>query len=69
MCFFLGVFGVHSFMMGEKKRGVFRIVLTLICIIVTLFVNFPIIFNVLLIVYDFCKILANKYIVDSEKLI
>ena len=31
ICFFLGGLGIHNFMMGEKKKGFLKIVLTLFC--------------------------------------
>ena len=31
ICFFLGGFGIHNFMMGETKKGIFRIVMTCCC--------------------------------------
>ena len=31
ICFFLGGIGIHNFMMGEKKKGILKIVLSLLC--------------------------------------
>ena len=53
ICFFLGGIGIHNFMMGEKKRGVLKIVLTLCCGI-----------GGILALIDFIKILMDKYEVN-----
>ena len=58
ICFFLGGFGVHNFMMGEKKKGILKIVLSLCCGI-----------GGILALIDFIKILMDKYVVDPEKFI
>ena len=50
ICFFLGGFGVHNFMMGEKKKGIMRIILTFCCGI-----------GGILALIDFIKILTDKY--------
>lgn len=31
ICFFLGGIGIHNFMMGEKKKGILKIVLSFLC--------------------------------------
>lgn len=53
LCFFLGSIGIHNFMMGEKKRGIIKIVLFLLCGI-----------SGILALIDFIKILTDKYVVD-----
>ena len=53
ICFFLGGFGVHNFMMGEKKKGIMKIVFTLLCGI-----------GSILALIDFIKILTDKYEVE-----
>lgn len=58
ICFFLGGFGVHNFMMGETKKGVVKIVATC-CFGI----------GCILALIDFIKILTDKYVVDPEKLI
>ena len=58
ICFFLGGFGIHNFMMGETKKGIFRIVMTCCCGLGGIFA-----------LVDFIKILMDKYVVDPEKLI
>ena len=50
VCFFLGGLGIHNFMMGEKKRGIIKIVLSLLCGI-----------GGILALIDFIKILTDKY--------
>ena len=56
ICFFLGGIGVHNFMLGETKKGVLRIVLTL-CFGL----------GYILALIDFIKILMDKYEVDPNK--
>ena len=58
LCFFLGGFGVHNFVLGETKRGVTRIVATFCCGL-----------GGVLALIDFVKILIDKYDVDPDKLI
>ena len=50
ICFFLGGFGVHNFMMGEKKRGIMKIVFCFLCGI-----------SGILALIDLVKILTDKY--------
>ena len=50
VCFFLGGLGIHNFMMGEKKRGIIKILLSLLCGI-----------GGILALIDFIKILTDKY--------
>ena len=58
ICFFLGGFGIHNFMMGESKKGIFRLVLSIVgCGIGGIFG-----------LIDFIKILTDKYVYDPEKL-
>lgn len=59
LCFFFGAIGVHNFVMGETKKGIFKIVLT-VCIGVG---------GGILALIDFIKILTNNYVVDPDKLI
>ncbi len=58
IAFFLGSIGVHNFMMGESKKGIFKIVMTC-CFGI----------GAILALIDFIKILTDKYEIDSEKLI
>ena len=53
VCFFLGGIGIHNFMMGEKKRGIMKIVLAFCCGI-----------SGILALIDFIKILTDKYKVE-----
>ena len=50
VCFFLGGIGIHNFMMGEKKRGIKKIIFTFICGI-----------SGILALIDFIQILTDKY--------
>lgn len=58
LCFFLGCLGVHNFMMGETKKGIFKIVMC-----------FCFGISAILALIDFIKILTDKYVVDPNKLI
>lgn len=58
VCFFLGGIGVHNFMMGESKKGVFKIVGIFLCGI-----------SGILALIDFVKILMGTYVVDPNKLV
>lgn len=53
ICFFLGAIGIHNFMMGEKKRGILKIVFFFLCGI-----------SGILALIDFIKILTDKYVVQ-----
>jgi len=56
VCFFLGGLGIHNFMMGETKKGVVKIVLSL-CLGI----------GGILALIDFIKILMDKYVVEPTK--
>jgi len=58
VCFFLGGLGIHNFMMGETKKGVFRIVMSCLCGI-----------GSILALIDLIKIAMGKYEVNPEKLV
>ncbi len=58
ICFFLGGIGVHNFMMGETKKGVFKIIGCFLCGISAIFA-----------IIDLVKILMGTYVVDLNKLI
>jgi len=58
ICFFLGGFGIHNFMMGETKKGVFKIIMTFLCGI-----------GGILALIDLIKIAMGSYVVDPTKLI
>jgi len=56
ICFFFGGLGIHNFMMGESKKGVTKILLSL-CFGI----------GAILALIDFIKILTDSYEVDPEK--
>ncbi len=58
ICFFLGGLGIHNFMLGENKKGIFRIIMSCCCGIGAIFA-----------LIDFVKILMGSYVVDPTKLI
>ena len=58
ICFFLGGIGIHNFMMGESKKGIFKIVSCLCCGLGFIFA-----------LVDFIRILCGSYVVDPNKLI
>ncbi len=55
VCFFLGGLGIHNFMMGEKKKGITRIILTLLCGI-----------GGIIALIDFIKILMGTYTYNPD---
>ena len=56
VCFFLGGIGIHNFMLGETKKGVVKIVLSL-CFGI----------GSILALIDFIRILMDKYEVNPDK--
>ena len=58
ICFFLGGIGIHNFMMGETKKGVFKIIMSFCCGI-----------GGILALIDLIKIAMGKYVVDPTKLV
>lgn len=58
VCLFLGGLGIHNFMMGESKKGIFRIIMSLFCGLGALFA-----------LIDLIKIAMGSYVVDPEKLV
>ena len=56
ICFFFGGLGIHNFMLGENKKGIVKIVLSL-CLGI----------GGILALIDFIKILMDNYVVDPEK--
>ena len=58
ICLFLGGLGIHNFMMGETKKGVFKIIMSFICGI-----------GGILALIDLIKIAMGTYVVDPTKLI
>ncbi len=58
VCLFLGGIGIHNFMMGETKKGVFKIIMSLLCGI-----------GGILALIDLVKIAMGTYTVDPEKLV
>ena len=58
LCLFLGALGVHNFMMGENKKGVFKILM-----------NFCVGLGGIFALIDLIKILTDKYVVDPDALV
>jgi len=58
ICLFLGGLGIHNFMMGETKKGVFKIIMSFCCGI-----------GGILALIDLVKIAMGKYVVDPTKLV
>lgn len=56
VCFFLGGLGIHNFMLGETKKGIFRIAL-----------SFCFGIGAIIALIDFIKILTDKYEVNPDK--
>lgn len=55
ICFFLGGFGVHHFIMGEQKKGIMKIALCFVFCV-----------SGILALIDFVKILTDKYEVNYD---
>ena len=58
VCLFLGGLGIHNFMMGESKKGVFKIIMSFLCGI-----------GGILALIDLVKTAMGTYVVDSTKLV
>lgn len=58
VCLFLGGFGIHNFMMGESKKGIFRLIMDIFCGLGAIFA-----------LIDLIKICMNTYVVDPDALI
>lgn len=58
ICFFLGGLGIHNFMMGETKKGIFKIIMSFCCGI-----------GGILALIDLIKIAMGSYVVDPNKLV
>ncbi len=58
ICLFLGGIGIHNFMMGETKKGIFKIIMSFCCGI-----------GSILALIDLIKIAMGTYVVDPEKLV
>lgn len=59
ICFFLGSIGIHNFMLGETKKGIVKIVATIItCGAI----------GGILALIDFIRILTDNYEVNPEKM-
>ncbi len=58
ICLFLGGLGIHNFMMGETKKGIFKIIMSFCCGI-----------GGILALIDLIKIAIGNYVVDPNKLV
>ncbi len=58
ICLFLGGLGIHNFMLGEAKKGIFKIIMSFVCGI-----------GGILALIDLIKIAMGTYVVDPTKLI
>lgn len=56
ICFFLGQIGIHNFMLGEVKKGIVKIVGSILC-------GVP---GLVLMIIDLVKILTDKYEVNAD---
>ena len=57
ICLFLGGIGIHNFMMGETKKGIFKIIMSFCCGIGFIFA-----------LIDLIKIAMGTYVADPTKL-
>ncbi|MBR5543119.1 MAG: TM2 domain-containing protein [Oscillospiraceae bacterium] len=58
VCLFLGGLGIHNFIMGETKKGIFKIIMSFCCGI-----------GEILALIDLVRIAMDTYVVNPEKLI
>lgn len=58
ICFFFGAIGIHNFMLGETKKGIFKIVM---------FFCFDI--SAILALIDFIRVLTDNYEVNPDKIL
>ena len=58
VCLFLGGIGIHNFMMGEAKKGIFKIIMSFLCGL-----------GGILALIDLVKICMGTYTVDPNKLV
>ena len=58
LCFFFGGIGIHNFYMGESKKGIARIILSVLCGI-----------GGIIALIDFIKILVGSYKYDPNAII
>ncbi len=58
LCAFLGGFGVHNFVLGETKKGIFKIIMSF-CFGISVF----------FVIYDLIKLCTDKYDIDPNALI
>lgn len=58
VCLFLGGIGIHNFMMGETKKGIFKIIMAFCFYLGSIFA-----------LIDLVKILMGTYVVDPNKII
>ena len=55
ICFFFGALGIHNFLMGENRKGLVRLILSICCGL-----------GWIPALIDFCKILLGTYVVDAR---
>ena len=58
ICLFLGEIGIHNFIFGETKKGIFKIVTTFCCGLSFIFM-----------LIDLIKICTDSYVIDPNALI
>lgn len=63
---FLGTLGIHNFMMGETKRGLFKLVMSLaggfLC-------GIGLIVSLVFTIIDIVKIASGTYVVDPDRIV
>ncbi|MBR2213990.1 MAG: TM2 domain-containing protein [Eubacterium sp.] len=63
---FIGTLGIHNFIMGETKKGVFKLVMSLVG---GWFCGLGVLVSLILTIMDIVKIASGTYVVDPDKLI
>ncbi len=63
---FIGTLGIHNFMMGETKKGIFKLVMSLVG---GLFCGLGVAVSLVFTIIDIVKIASGTYIVEPDKLV
>ncbi len=66
VCLFLGGLGIHNFMMGETKKGVFKIIMS---VAGSFTCGITSIISCIFVIIDLVKICMGTYVVDPDKLV
>ena len=65
LCIFLGTLGIHNFYLGEKKKGLLKLIATVAGALIIVGPGF----SAVLALIDLIKMVSNSYVVSEEKYI